>query len=514
MKDLYRHVKGQIQRPIAISQLVLLVVLISGCALPSLQQQNGMQEPAQPEATPVATTPPPTATSVEAPTATPERATTADTLVPTAALTPTVVLSETAELSDTRILVPTTTPAVGDGETGDGETGDGETGDGTVVVPPADAVAERLQVPDGFAVRLFAEGFSKPRLMTTGPDGALYVADQSAGTVVRLPDADGDGLADANEVIADGLPGAHSVEWFEGWLYVAAYGQVQRLQDSDGDGTFETQEVVTENIPGRGGHSTRTLHFGPDGKLYVAAGSTSNIDPESDARRATIMRFNPDGTIPADNPYATDADPQRQPVWAEGLRNSVDFLFLPDGRLWADHNGSDMLGDEIPPEEIVIEIEAGQHYGWPYCYTPLNGVVPAGTEEVRDERVDLADGPLTSCSEATPALFTDLAHAAPLGMTQYNATAFPATYQGNLFVAYHGSWNSSVPRDCRVQMIVVRDGQPVAGEPFLTGFRDSESQACNQAWGRPAGVAVGNDGALYVSDDQNGNIYRVVYLGE
>jgi len=382
-----------------------------------------------------------------------------------------------------------------------------------IVVPPADAVAERLQVPNGFAVRLYAAGFTKPRLMTVGPDGALYVADQTAGTISRLPDADGNGLADETAVIAEGIRGAHSVEWFDGWLYVAAYGQVQRLQDNDGDGTFETAEVVTENIPGSGGHSTRTVHFGPDGKLYVAAGSTSNNTPESDTRRATIMRFNPDGSIPDDNPYANDPNELRRPVWAAGLRNSVDFLFLPDGRLWANHNGSDMLGNELPPEEIVIEVEAGQHYGWPYCYTADMGVVAVDAKEVRDERVALDTDVLATCADAQPARFTDLAHVAPLGMAQYNATLFPPPYQGNLFVAYHGSWNSTDSRDCRVQMIVVQDGQPATSEPFLTGFRDNASQQCNRAWGRPAGVAVGANGELFVSDDQNGNIYRVVYSG-
>ena len=162
------------------------------------------------------------------------------------------------------------------------------------------------------------------------------------------------------------------------------------------------------------------------------------------------MRFNPDGTIPADNPFANDPEETRRPVWAEGLRNSVDFLFLPDGRLWADHNGSDMLGDDIPPEEIVIQVEKGKHYGWPYCYTPVEGAVPAGTQDVHDERVPF-DQWLGDCSQSTPALFTDLAHQAPLGIVQYNQSAFPAEYQGSLFVAYHGSWNSSVPRECKVR---------------------------------------------------------------
>jgi glucose/arabinose dehydrogenase len=123
--------------------------------------------------------------------------------------------------------------------------------------------------------------------------------------------------------------------------------------------------TVTDNIPAGGAHTSRTLHFGPDGKLYVAAGSSGNNGVEDDWRRAAIMRFNPDGSIPPDNPFANDPQETRRPVWAEGLRNSVDFLWLPDGRLWANHNGSDGLGDDLPPEEIVIQVEKGKHYGWP-----------------------------------------------------------------------------------------------------------------------------------------------------
>jgi glucose/arabinose dehydrogenase len=173
----------------------------------------------------------------------------------------------------------------------------------------------------------------------------------------------------------------------------------------------------------------------------------------------------------------------------------------------------DGLGDDIPPEEIVIEVEAGGHYGWPYCYTPVLGVVPPDTNEVRDERVPMT-GPLASCAEAIPALFTDLAHQAPLGMARYDAAHFPAAYQGDLFVAYHGSWNSTVPRDCKVQRIIIEDAMPVASETFMTGFRQSETQECGSAWGRPTDVTVGAQGELFVADGQNGNIYRIVFVGE
>ncbi len=420
----------------------------------------------------------------------------------TVAVTATATLTATAATTADRILVPTATAATAGAPVA------------TPALPPADEASARLQVPDGFAVRLFAEGLGTPRLMTVGPDGWLYVADIDGNRLLRLPDADNDGLADTVEVVAADLPLAHNAEWFEGWLYVAEGSQIERLRDADGDGAFETRELVTDNIPGPVRHRTRTLHFGPDGKLYVTAGSSGNNEPESDPRRAAILRFNPDGSIPDDNPFIDALNDQRHPIWAEGLRNSVDFLFLPDGRLWANHNGSDLLGDDLPPEEIVIEVEKGGHYGWPYCYTPTLGATPPGTTEVRDEQVDLDPAVLSNCDEAIPALFTDLAHQAPLGMVQYNATAFPADYQGNLFVAYHGSWNSTEPRDCKVQMIVVEEGVPVESRSFLTGFRDSETEDCGGAWGRPAGVAVGVNGELFVSDDQNGNVYRVVYLGE
>lgn len=471
---------------------------VTACALPSFVQQR--------QPTPAVTadrTPPPTVTADIANTDT-ETATTpvTDTTTTTAtgALTAAVTVTAAA-----RILVPTTMPST------DTET---TTSAAVAPLPAADEASARLQVPDGFAVRLFAQGLGAPRLMTVGPDGLLYVADIDGNRLVRLPDADNDGLADEVQVIAEDLRGVHNAEWFDDWLYVAEGSQIERLRDGDGDGAFETRELVTDNLPAPAQHRTRTLHFGPDGKLYVTAGSSGNHEPESDPRRAAMLRFNPDGSIPDDNPFIDALNDQRHPIWAEGLRNSVDFLFLADGRLWANHNGSDLLGDDLPPEEIVIEVERGKHYGWPYCYTPTLGATPSGTSEVHDTRVPFDPAILSSCAQATPARFTDLAHQAPLGMVQYNDSAFPAAYQGNLFVAYHGSWNSTAPRDCKVQMIVIREGVPIASQPFLTGFRQSATENCGRAWGRPAGIAVGAQGELFVSDDQNGNVYRIVYQNQ
>lgn len=385
------------------------------------------------------------------------------------------------------------------------------------IVPPPDAASARLQVPTGFAVRIYASGLKSPRLMASGPDGALYVAERGNNRIVRLADVNNDGLADTVQEVATGLSSPHSVDWYQGALYVAetaSTGRVTRFNDTNGDGDFldnGEKQVITTNIPGSGGHSSRTAHIGPDGKLYVSVGSTGNNNVETDKRRAAILRFNLDGSIPADNPFANDTIETRRPVWAEGLRNAVDFVFMPNGQLWANHNGSDGLGNDLPPEEIVINVEKGEHYGWPFCYTPTLGATSAGTKEVRDTRVGFA-APISSCDQVVPALFTDAAHQAPLGMARYGAQIFPAAYQGNLFVAYHGSWNADqTPRDCKVQMITVQNDLPISSTPFLTGFRDNDSQECGNAWGRPAGIAVGASGELFVSDDKNGNVYRVVY---
>lgn len=396
-----------------------------------------------------------------------------------------------------------------------------------VVLPPEDEASARLTVPAGFAVRIFADDLNgRPRFMAVSPQGDLYVSLYGSGQIALLPDRNEDGLADNTEIVASGLNGPHGLEWHDGWLYVAEMGRVSRLRDGDNNGSLETLETVTDNIPGSGGHSTRTLHFGPDGMLYVSAGSSCNVCAESDPRRAAILRFNPDGSIPADNPFAVDPDTRKQAVWAWGLRNSVDFLWTTSGLLWANHNGRDNLldaqgsPDSLPPEEIIIPVQGNKSHGWPYCYTDVLGFNAAGLPEIADNQTGLAipNGFDCSLANVVPALFTDLAHSAPLGMTLGDANlAFPAEYRNSLYVAYHGSWNTTAAsiRDCKVERILMDGDIPVGSETFVTGWR-AEGATCGSGstWGRPADVIVGGDGALYISDDKGDRVYRVVYIGQ
>ncbi len=397
---------------------------------------------------------------------------------------------------------------------------------GGVVVPPVDEASARISVPAGFAIRIFAQNIpGTPRFMAVGPDGWVYISLLHGGQIARLPDRNANGLADGVEIVASGLNQPHGLEWNNGWLYVAENDRVERLRASAGSAVLDQREPVINSLPAGGGHITRTLHFGPDGLLYVSVGSSCNVCAETDPRRAAILRFNPDGTIPSSNPYAGDPNPLKQPVWAWGLRNSVDFLWAPGGQMWANMNGRDGIGDAVPPEPVIIPVQGGKSHGWPYCYTAVLGLNSPLQPEVLDTQSGLAlpAGFDCSLSQVQPALFTIQAHSAPLGMTLGAgpafpaASAFPAAYQKDLYVALHGSWNttSSSYRDCKVTRVVITDGQPVAAQDFATGWRGS-GVPCGSAptYGRPADVLFGPDGVLYISDDAGGRVYRVVYTGQ
>lgn len=389
---------------------------------------------------------------------------------------------------------------------------------GQLALPPADAASNRISVPAGFAIRIYSAVGGTPRLMEIGPDGELYVALMGAGQIVRLPDRNHDGLSDGTEIVLSGLTQPHNMEWHNTWLYVAQTDKIQRFDAA----TYARDTGFQINLP-TGGHSTRTLHFGPDGKLYVAVGSSCNVCDESgpdtgasyDPRRAAILRFNDDGSIPNDNPFKNDPDANLRPVWAWGLRNSVDFTWTPAGQMWADHNGSDGLGDNLPPEELIIPVQGNKSHGWPYCYTPVVGLNDPPTADVRDTRISLPTG--FTCAQDVPALLTVPAHSAPLGMGWGPADIWPADYRDDMFVALHGSWNTTDPanyRDCKVTRVLVQNGQVLGSQDFANGWREP-GQLCGSSatYGRPADVVTNAQGEMFISDDKGQRIYRVIYTG-
>jgi len=339
----------------------------------------------------------------------------------------------------------------------------------------------RLSVPPGFRVSLYAQDLGDARGMALSPEGELYVCDKSGGRVLCLPPAVGEGMSEAKVVLQD-LHRPHSLAFHQGRLYVGETDRVSRFPRTDQRLSREDGSTVLE-LPGGGGHHTRTILFGPDGKLYVSIGSTCNVCEEADERRATICRADPSGA--------------NFEVFARGLRNTVGMAFRPGvGELWASSHGRDNLGDDLPPE-CFYRVQKGKHYGWPYSYSHKGKVVPdpdLGNKGVRQTGLPVLEYQ---------------AHSAPLGLTFYTGEAFPPAYRQGFFTAFHGSWNRSAPTGYKVVFVPIKaDG--TVGHPmdFLHGFLEGRSR-----FGRPVDVLTGPTGELFVSDDHRGRIYRVTYEG-
>jgi len=348
--------------------------------------------------------------------------------------------------------------------------------------PPAPAVSAELAVPAGFKVTVFASDVTNGRLMAVSPDGVLFVARQSKGDVVALPDRDRDGKADSVDVVIGDLTRPHSVAFKDGYLYIATNPAVLRVKYANGK-VAGTPEKVVDLPVSTTPHWTRTIGFGRDGKLYVSIGSSCNLCEDEDPRRTTIMVYNADGS--GGRPYA------------KGMRNAIGFDWDPGtGVLWADDMGEDKHGEEKPADEIN-RVEDGKHYGWPYVID--NNLPNANLTD--------AKGSLKP-ADATPPALALQPHSAPIDLRFYTGNRFPAEYRGAMFVALHGS--SPTARKERIGYKVVRvvfkDGKPTGVEDFVTGWLKD-----GQVLGRPAGLITGADGALYISDDTKGFVYRVSY---
>tara|TARA_B110000503_G_scaffold50909_1_gene82350 strand:+ start:61188 stop:62711 length:1524 start_codon:yes stop_codon:yes gene_type:complete len=345
----------------------------------------------------------------------------------------------------------------------------------------SDIVRQQYNVPDGFTLELYDANLPRARFLLFTPSGDLLVSRPHSGDILLLGrDADGDGKPDARATLIEGLERPLGMDISGGWLYIAESNRVSRIRfDSDTGTVVGALETVVEGLTDNGNHWSKTIRIGQDQKLYLAQGSTCNICEEEDSRRATLMRFQLDGSQPE--------------IIATGLRNSVGFDWAPwNGALYATENGRDLLGDGLPPCELN-QIEAGNFYGWPYFYG----------DNIADP--DMGDDPFAKDRDPTAPAHNFRAHNAPLGMTFLDANTLPRSYERAALVALHGSWNRSSPDGYKVVSLHWgTDG--IEERDFLTGFNRDGTIS-----GRPVDVAQGPDGAIYISDDYAGAIYRVRY---
>ena len=350
-----------------------------------------------------------------------------------------------------------------------------------VAGPPAEqgALHQRYVVPAGFTLDLYIADLPKARFLHVTPAGDLLVSRPHAGDIVLLRrDGDGDGHPDGQQTLVAGLHRPLGLDIHDGWLYLAESNRIGRIRFNSDSGTVSGElQTLVDGLTDNGNHWSKTIRIGSDRKLYLAQGSTCNICEEGDPRRATMMRFELDGSHPE--------------IIATGLRNSVGFDWTPwDGSLYATDNGRDLLGDDTPPCELN-RIESGRFYGWPYFYG----------NNIPDP--DMGHDPLAGQRAPTAPEHGFRAHNAPLGIRFLRSNALPPGYRRSALVALHGSWNRSSPDGYKVVSLHwTADG--IEERDFLTGFNQDGAIS-----GRPVDVAEGPDGVIYVSDDYAGAIYRI-----
>ena len=366
------------------------------------------------------------------------------------------------------------------------------------IFPPVENISEfedqtnlGLKIANDFSISIFAEGLVAPRMLTYDPAGHLIASITSEGGVVVLPDRDGDGKSDETIVLLKNLNRPHGLAvrcTEQCQLYVAETDKVV-LYDYQYDETRKIHQPVNGrkiiDLPSGSGHFTRTLLFLPspdDHKLLISTGSSCNVCQEEDSRRAKIFSANADGS-----------DFQK---YATGLRNAVFMAIHPvTGEIWATEMGRDNLGDNLPPDEINI-IKENSWYGWPWFYG----------KNIEDH--SWSDGIPSYAFEPVPSHIDIPAHSAPLGLAFIPEEGWSEDYWYNLLVAYHGSWNSSVPTGYKVVRLKLdAQGNYAGTEDFLSGWL----QPNGAALGRPVDILIQPGGVIYISDDKAGVIYRVTY---
>jgi glucose/arabinose dehydrogenase len=339
---------------------------------------------------------------------------------------------------------------------------------------------DEISLPSGFVISVYAQNLANARSMTRGENGTIFVGTRKAGKVYGVIDRNGDHKADETVILAQGMNMPNGVAFKNGALYVAEVNRILKFDNIESRLHDPPEPVVVrDDFPEDQHHGWKFIGFGPDGMLYVPVGAPCNVCERSDKRYASIMRMKPNGT---------DLE-----IFAHGVRNTVGFDWHPNtAELWFTDNGRDWLGDDLPPDELNHAPSRGLHFGFPYCHA---GNIP-----------DPKFGSKRDCHEFVPPAIRLGPHVAALGMTFYTGKMFPAAYRNQIIIAEHGSWNRTVPIGYRLTVVRLAENQAMSYEVFAEGWLQR-----GKAWGRPVDVLVMPDGALMVSDDRAGAIYRISY---
>lgn len=365
-----------------------------------------------------------------------------------------------------------------------------------VILPPAPLTSteksqatpvneSNLKIPQGFSARVFAKDLVAVRDLEFSPQGTLLASIPAQGKIVALPDTNTDHKADREVTVISGLSRPHGLAFYKDKLFIAEETRVSRYSWNE-DTLTATLDKKLFDLPKGGRHFTRTIAINSQGQLFVSIGSTCDVCFENHEFLAAVIISDSDGKNPR--------------LFARGLRNAVFITVNPQtDELWGTEMGRDFLGDDLPPDEINI-IKENKDYGWPLCYgNRIN-------DTDFDKKAYIQVIPQPPCGQTEPPVYEIAAHSAPLGLTFVSSDKFPQDWQGDLLVAYHGSWNRSTPIGYKVVRIKLENGKPQGEEDFIAGFLQG-----NQAIARPVDLIFDKNGALYVSDDKAGFIFKIDY---
>ncbi len=342
---------------------------------------------------------------------------------------------------------------------------------------------DKIKLPKGFSISVYAE-VPSARSMTLSPSGILYVGTRGNDKVYAVTDDNNDGKADKVYTVASGLNTPNGVAFKDGSLFIGTISAILRLDSIESRlANPPAPVVVYDKLPKDEHHGWKFIAFGPDGKLYIPVGAPCNVCEKAEPIYASITRMNADGS--------------GLEIYASGIRNSVGFAWHPSTKeLWFTENGRDNLGNDVPADELNTAPKAGMHFGFPYCH--------------EGDILDPEFGKGKKCSDYTAPVQKLGPHVAALGMRFYTGAAFPIEYQNQVFIAEHGSWNRSEPLGYRVTMVKLdASGKSLS----YTNFAEGWLQPDGKVLGRPVDVQLMPDGALLVSDDYAGVVYRIAYKG-